>query len=178
VPQVLCKITKVLGVRGAQALPEVARQAERPHFLRLFATRLHPGQVAPQSHGLGLTRQKIKLELALSPEVRSQDSPALIGGLLGTPWGRDRAWLVIQERWQALSDKLGVFQGVPGIVDALGSFCTADKATEIRAFFKRNPVPAAARGLRQALERIESCVALDARQSKPLSEWLATAGRQ
>jgi len=39
-------------------------------------------------------------------------------------------------------------------------------------------VPAAARGLRQALERIESCVALDARQSKPLSEWLATAGRK
>jgi len=113
------------------------------------------------------------LDLALSPEVRSQDSPALIGGLLGTPWGRDRAWLMIQERWQALSDKLGVFQGIPGIVDALGSFCTTAKAAEIRAFFERNPVPAAARGLRQALERIDSCVALEARQSKPFSDWLA-----
>jgi len=57
------------------------------------------------------------------------------------PWGRDRAWLMIQERWQALSDKLGVFQGIPGIVDALGSFCTTAKAAEIRAFFERNPVP-------------------------------------
>jgi hypothetical protein len=34
-------------------------------------------------------------------------------------------------------------------------------------------VPAAARGLQQAIERIESCVALDQRQSAPFTRWLA-----
>jgi aminopeptidase N len=115
------------------------------------------------------------LDLALSPEMRSQDSPTLIGGLLGTPWGRDRAWQVVRDRWQDLTGKLGVFQGVPAVVGALGGFCSAEKATEIRAFFDSHPVPAAARALRQALERIDSCVTLDLRQSKALSAWLGKA---
>jgi hypothetical protein len=51
VPQVLCKITKVLGVQGAQAPPKCVPGRMRRTSLRLFATRLHPGQVAPQSHG-------------------------------------------------------------------------------------------------------------------------------
>ncbi len=43
----------------------------------------------------------------------------------------------------------------------------------MREFFGKNPVPAAERTLQQAIERIESCVAVDERQSKPLTAWLA-----
>ena len=56
---------------------------------------------------------------------------------------------------------------------SLGGFCSAAKGAEIRAFFAAHPVPAAARALQQALERIDACVALDQRQSAPFATWLA-----
>jgi hypothetical protein len=63
------------------------------------------------------------------------------------------------------------------VVTALGGFCSAEKGAEIRTFFAAHPVPAAARGLAQALERIDGCVALDQRQSAPFTAWLAARPR-
>ena len=40
----------------------------------------------------------------------------------------------------------------------------------------RLAMPAAARALQQALERIRTCVALDARQSEPFAAWLKDRG--
>ena len=113
------------------------------------------------------------LEYALSTDVRSQDAPSLIGLLLAQPASQEAAWAFVKDRWPQLTERLGVFQGVPGIVGALGGFCSMERAADIRAFFARNPVPPAARGLQQALERIESCVSLDQRQSAPFTRWLS-----
>jgi hypothetical protein len=44
----------------------------------------------------------------------------------------------------------------------------------VRTFFAKNPVPSAERGIKQAVERIESCAALESRQSAPLAKWLST----
>ncbi len=115
------------------------------------------------------------LAFALSDEVRSQDAPALIAPLLAGPQG-DLAWAFVTREWEAVTKKLGVFQGVPAIVSGLGGFCTAERGREIAAFFKAHPVPAAARGLSQALERIDACVALDRRQSPPFAQWLSKQG--
>jgi aminopeptidase N len=113
------------------------------------------------------------LEFASSNDVRSQDTATLIGILLNQPDAQDMAWAFVKSHWAQLTDRLGVFQGIPGIVSAVGGFCSADKAADIRAFFEKNPVPAAARGLQQALERVESCQALDQRQSAPFTRWLS-----
>ena len=48
-------------------------------------------------------------------------------------------------------------------------------AEAIRGFFAKNAVPAAARILDQAVERIQSCVALGRRQGAPFTTWLAAA---
>lgn len=111
------------------------------------------------------------LEFAMSDAVRSQDTPALIAPMLGGA-NADLTWTFVQEHWDAVTKKLGVFQGVPAIVGGLGAFCSTAKAKEINTFFAAHPVPPAARGLAQAQERIESCAALDARQSAPLTAWL------
>jgi hypothetical protein len=63
---------------------------------------------------------------------------------------------------------------VPGIVSALGSFCSREGRDTLRAFFTENPVPAAARALEQATERIDACIDLDARQSAGFARWLDT----
>jgi puromycin-sensitive aminopeptidase len=113
------------------------------------------------------------LEFASSADVRSQDTSTLIGLLLNRPESQEIAWAFVKSHWAQLTEKLGVFQGIPGIVGALGGFCSTERANDVRAFFEKNPVPPAARGLQQAIERIESCVALDQRQSAPFTRWLS-----
>ena len=105
--------------------------------------------------------------------MRSQDAPTLFGHLLAQPASQEMTWAFVKSNWAPLIERLGVFQGVPGIVGSLGGFCSAERANDIRAFFAKNPVPPAARLLQQSLERIESCVALDQRQSGPFTRWLA-----
>ena len=112
------------------------------------------------------------LAFALTDEARSQDVPTLLTGLMGGARG-DAAWTFVQQRWDAITAKVGVFQGVPYIVGGLGGFCSTARANEVKAFFEAHPEPAAARSLRQAIERIETCAAIDARQSAPLTAWLA-----
>jgi aminopeptidase N len=116
------------------------------------------------------------LEFALSDNVRSQDTGTLIAGLLARPASRRAAWSFTQERWATLVKTLGTFQGIPTIVSALGNSCSTADVTEIKAFFAKNPVPSAERTLQQAIERIENCAAVDARQSEPFERWLRGRG--
>jgi hypothetical protein len=97
----------------------------------------------------------------------------LIGNLLASPWGRDTAWAFTKAQWKRMSEKLGVFQGLPQIATAIGGFCTTASAAELRTFFARNPLPSSARTLQQALERVDNCAAMAARQSPVLGRWLA-----
>jgi aminopeptidase N len=112
------------------------------------------------------------LAFAVSDDVRSQDTGQLIAALLARPWSRDAAWTFVKAQWPTLTKRLGTFQGIPAIVGALGNFCSADAAADVRQFFNAHPVPAAQRTLRQALERTESCAALRERQQRPLTDWL------
>jgi aminopeptidase N len=117
------------------------------------------------------------LEFAVSPAVRTQDTGQLIGGLLARPRSREAAWTFVRTRWDTLTQLLGTFQGIPGIVRTLGSFCSRERAAEIREFFAAHPVPAVERTLRQSIERIENCAAVAERQSPAMSMWLASATR-
>ena len=120
---------------------------------------------------------KRTLDFAISPAVRTQDTGTLIAGLLGRPWARDAAWEFTRTNWSTLTQKLGVFQGIPTIIGALSAFCSLDRAAEVRQFFIKNPMPSAERTLQQSLERIENCAALVQRQSPALTRWLATTPR-
>ena len=117
------------------------------------------------------------LRFAISSEVRTQDTATLIGGLIGRTSSQDAAWAFVKENWDLLTKTLGVFQGIPRIAGAVGAFCTREKRIEVQQFFKEHPVPAADRTLRQAVERIDSCVALKERQAPAASAWLASAAR-
>jgi aminopeptidase N len=116
---------------------------------------------------------KRTLALTLSGDIRSQDSAVLLAGVLAQPWARDVAWAFVKAEWDKLVERHGVFQGIPIIVSATGSFCSTQAAADVKSFFAEHPVPPAERGIRQAIERIESCAAVHARQSEPLNRWLA-----
>jgi len=79
----------------------------------------------------------------------------------------------VKEQWPALTAKLGVFQGIPGIVSGLSNLCSAADAADVRAFFTKNPIESTERRIQQAIEAIDTCARVDARQSPALAEWLA-----
>jgi aminopeptidase N len=117
------------------------------------------------------------LQFAISPSVRTQDTSSLIGGLLGRPESRDATWSFIKTNWETLTNRLGVFQGIPRIAGAVSAFCSPDTKAEVEQFFKEHPVPAAERTLLQAFERIDNCAAVKERQASAASMWLASATR-
>jgi aminopeptidase N len=117
------------------------------------------------------------LQFAISPDVRTQDTSTLIAGLIAQPWSRDAAWEFVKTHWDTLTTSLGVFQGIPRIAGSVGAFCSHEQKAEVEQFFKEHPVPPAERTLRQAIERIDQCVAMKERQSAPASAWLSTAAR-
>ena len=113
------------------------------------------------------------LQFALSPTVRSQDTGTLLRNMLRQPWSRGAAWQFVKTHWPALTAKLGVFQGLPGIISGLDGLCSTADAADVGAFFARNPVEAVERAVAQAIDDIESCARVDARQSQALADWIA-----
>ena len=112
------------------------------------------------------------LKYALSNDIRSQDAPQLLSQLLGSESSQDETWEYVKKDWTTIAAKFGAFQGIPGIINGLSGYCTAERATEIKQFFTNHPVPEAARSLQLSVERISSCVALKGRQSTAFNTWL------
>jgi aminopeptidase N len=114
---------------------------------------------------------------ALSPAVRPQDRALLIGRLLANPRARDLTWRQIQRQWPQIQQQLGAFGGTGSIIDALGAFCSAPRAAEVRDFFAAHPVPGRARSVSQTVATIEACAALSRQQQDDLAAALQTAPR-
>jgi aminopeptidase N len=112
------------------------------------------------------------IDLIVSPDVRPQDVPGFVAGLLRNPDAHDYAWTLVQQRWTELQKKIGSFGGNTAVVAALASFCDAERAADIRRFFAAHPVPDAQRTLQQALEEIDICAAVRAAQAPVLARWL------
>jgi aminopeptidase N len=112
------------------------------------------------------------LDFALSSEVRSQDTAQLIAGVMGQPAGRTMAWSYVKSNWPRITQKLGTFQSLPGVISGLGSACSQEMESDIRQFFAEHPVSAADRTLKQTLERIHACTEVAARQGPVVSQWL------
>jgi aminopeptidase N len=115
---------------------------------------------------------KRTLSFAVSPNFRTQDTGQLLAMMMTRPWSRDATWAFVKKEWSTLVTKLGTFQGIPAIVGASGAFCSQEAATDVKTFFAKNPVESAERGIKIAVERIESCGAVRGRQAQPLKKWL------
>ena len=147
-----------------QYINQLGRLGSQPElYYRIFGA-------LPWFRDPALTRRT--LEFALSPAVRTQDTATLIGILMARPWSQDMAWEFTRANWPTIVQKLGEFQAIPAIAESLGALCSSARAREVRTFFDKNPVPSSQRAIAQAVERIETCVALVERQRQPLADWM------
>ena len=113
---------------------------------------------------------------ATSGKVKNQDSLGLMAEMLGDPATRDSAWQYITTHWQAVSGQLTEMNG-GAIVGSTASFCSADKAAEVKQFYAAHPVHAAARALTRAQASIEDCVEFRSAQEGNLKTWLSAHGQ-
>jgi hypothetical protein len=113
-------------------------------------------------------------EWTLSDEMRNQDAGWLMGNVVYTRYGTDRAgsWRWIEENWPRIQKKVPEpMQG--DVVSAAGVLCDRESLARVKAFIEANPVPSAERRNAQSLERIAQCAALKEIQSAKLQEWIA-----
>jgi len=114
------------------------------------------------------------LARVLTNDIRSQDASLYLERFLTNPDARPRAWAFVKTHWTELQPKIAIFGADTTLVRAVGSFCDAAARDDVAAFFNAHPLPAAARTLVQALDQIDSCIALKASQSASVERWLAS----
>jgi aminopeptidase N/puromycin-sensitive aminopeptidase len=114
------------------------------------------------------------LAILLSPQMREQDVPFFLSGLLRNPAARDKAWQALRDHWDELKGKIVSFGG-SGPVATLAEYCSEEKAKEVRSFFDDHSLPGAERSIKGAIEEINECTALKKSQGPRLANWLASA---
>ncbi|HEY3810648.1 MAG TPA: ERAP1-like C-terminal domain-containing protein, partial [Acidimicrobiales bacterium] len=112
------------------------------------------------------------LDLALSDEVRTQDAPFLVAGVMSNRAGGAEAWEWLERRWDEIRDRLPpglvarIFEGIPSLVDPA-------IAASVHAFAASHELPLAGPRVDQLLERMDINVALAARLHGTIAAALA-----
>jgi aminopeptidase N len=157
-----------------------AEHGDTALYDRLLAAAARAGSPGERSLYLDATSDfrdpavlKRALQRALTPEVRTQDTALYLAPFFDNPIGRPLAWAFVKSNWTALAPKMSVFGGDVALMEGLASFCDEGSREDIKAFFATHKLSDSARPLTQTLERITSCVDLKARQTGPVSGWLA-----
>jgi puromycin-sensitive aminopeptidase len=115
------------------------------------------------------------LERSLDTEfVRTHNTIGIMARTAGNPKGKDLAWDFLKSNWSEFDRRYGEGGfGLMTLVSTAGRFTTQEKLEDVEKFFTDNPVPAADRTIRQALEAIRLNVAWLEKNRGPLAEWLS-----
>jgi aminopeptidase N len=111
------------------------------------------------------------LQLAISPATRNQDAPHLIARVLVKAANQPVAWPWIKTHWADVEKKITSSSGADIIVGTQ-SVCDAATRDDVQQFFTEHKIPSSERTLRQAVERINSCISYRERQQGNLAAWL------
>jgi puromycin-sensitive aminopeptidase len=131
-----------------------------------FLTAANPQDRIRYLQALGSTKDRALLsrglEKTLSSEVRSQDTPFVISGILGSRNGGPLAWAWLTENWPAVQAKL------PGnllvrVLEGVTALATPELAAEVHAWFAATELPIGGPRLAQLEERLDVNVALGQR---------------
>jgi aminopeptidase N len=119
------------------------------------------------------TRATLERTLAavLTPEIPTQDVAFILMRLLANPFAREQAWRFMTRRWTAIRRRVPPLM-LSRLVDATPALREPRYARELARFFRRHPLPEAARALRQALEVLRLNAELRRRTAPGLARWL------
>ncbi len=124
----------------------------------------------------GQAEIKETLESTLTPAVRGQDLYILIS-LLSNPNSQGAAWDFISKNFGQIQKKTGGgLGGVSVFLYGAQSFCSDQRAKDVKQFFAEHSFPGTERNQKETVESINSCVGLRDEQQSKLSAWLRQNG--
>ena len=102
------------------------------------------------------------LSLTLSGDVRTQNSPYLMRGILLNKFAREKAWSFMKARWD---DMLRQYpdNSIPRMCEGIVGLVDRRLEAQAREFFSAHPVKQGARQIEQHLERLRVAVACQER---------------
>jgi aminopeptidase N/puromycin-sensitive aminopeptidase len=112
------------------------------------------------------------MDYAVSDKVRNQDAAYQFMLAFQNDANRDLVWKYMQSHWAQIQAQLTTESG-GYLVNAMGSFCSADARNEVKSFFATHKVAASDKALQHAIERINGCTELRSLQEPKLQQWLA-----
>ncbi len=168
----------------AGAVVSVAARHGDPELYQQYKAQLQKVK-APQQYyrffyGLAEFPQqaliKETLESTLTPAVRGQDLYVFIN-LMSNPTSQNTTWDFMRQNFDEIMKKTGGGLGGVGVfLDGAESFCSTQKANELKQFFDQHPFPGTERNQKETIESINSCVELGGQQQNKLAAWLKQSG--
>lgn len=111
------------------------------------------------------------LKLAMSGEIRTQDSPYLVGYALGNQEQGEQVWRFITENWDEMM-KVFPDNSIVRMAGGIRAFSKPEMAAEIEKFFETHKVPTGELTMQQHLEKLRVNVALREREAANLEKLL------
>ncbi|HET8940100.1 MAG TPA: M1 family metallopeptidase [Polyangiales bacterium] len=112
------------------------------------------------------------LELCLGPRIPTQDVAFVVARMLYNPAVQEHAFSFIQERWSELRERIPAML-MSRLIDATPALRTEQHRRMVQEFFRKNPLPTAARALKQADERFRLDAAFRKRAAPELKRLMA-----
>jgi aminopeptidase N len=116
------------------------------------------------------------LELVRSGAIQKQDTGWVLGDLISNRHAQAQVWGYLKEHWGELATRVTPQSLAWRFLPSLGSLCDATTADEIRVFFAvpERHIEGGDRYLQQAVENIDLCAKMRARESGATASWLRT----
>jgi puromycin-sensitive aminopeptidase len=146
--------------RYREVVADARTPQERRRFLLALSSFRNPEAI------------KETLAATLTPDVPTQDVAFILMRLLGNPSGQRAAWSFMIKKWTPLRKRMPPLM-LARLVEATPALREPRYAREVRDFFKKHPLPEAARALRQAMEVFRLNAELRKRAIPGLEGWLA-----
>jgi puromycin-sensitive aminopeptidase len=108
------------------------------------------------------------LDMAMTPEVRTQNAPFLIGSLMTNLDGGDLAWSFVKTHWDEIVQRFPDNTHVR-MLAGITSLSTPELAREVGQFFKTHHVKQGQKTLDQHMERLQINLAFHQRESSKLA---------
>jgi puromycin-sensitive aminopeptidase len=97
---------------------------------------------------------KKSLKMSLTSKVEKQDAPLLVAAIMEQPAGRGLAWEFVRKHIIRIALRFPEHLML-NLVMAMNALSTQQQLNEVRAFFKKHPVPSQARGINKIIEAIQ-----------------------
>jgi puromycin-sensitive aminopeptidase len=97
------------------------------------------------------------LDLTINGEVRTQNSPYLMRGILLNKRARERAWSFMKAHWDEMLRQYPD-NSIPRMCEGIIGLVTAELERDVRDFFAQHPVKQGAKQMEQHLERLRVAV--------------------